>query len=72
MNFPIGDGMNLDQPQEVAAEAKPQEATTEPARSMSKRNRARVTGGRLAADGRGAEAESAGSVIAITAWHREN
>jgi hypothetical protein len=50
MNFPIGYGMNQDQPQEVAAHAEPQEATTEPGRSMLKRKRARVTGGRFAAD----------------------
>ena len=50
MNFPIGYGMNLEQPQQPAAEPKPQEATTVPASPTPKRKRARVTGGRFAAD----------------------
>jgi hypothetical protein len=50
MNFPIGYGMNPEQPQQVAAEPEHQEATTEPAGPMSKRSRARVKGGRFAAD----------------------
>jgi len=50
MNFPIGYGMNLEQPQQAAAKPEPQEATTEPSRPMSKRRRARVAGGRFAAD----------------------
>jgi hypothetical protein len=50
MNYPIGYGMNLEQPQEVAAQAEPQEVTTEPASPTPKRKRARVTGGRFAAD----------------------
>jgi hypothetical protein len=48
MNFPIGYGMNLEEPQQAAAE--PQEAHAEHARPMPKRKRARVKGGRFAAD----------------------
>jgi len=50
MNFPIGYGMNLEQSQQAGAEPKPQEATTQPASPIPKHKRARVAGGRFAAD----------------------
>jgi hypothetical protein len=59
MNFPIGYGMNLEEPQEVAAKPEPQEATTEPASPMPKRKRARVAGKRYAADDQATAADEA-------------
>jgi hypothetical protein len=58
MNFPIGYGMNLEQSQPATAEPEPQEPVQETAEQAieevvtpkPKRKRARVTGGRLAAD----------------------
>jgi hypothetical protein len=59
MNFPIGYGMNLEQSQPAAAEPEPQEPVQETAEQAideavvcptPKRKRARVTGGRYAAD----------------------
>jgi hypothetical protein len=59
MNFPIGYGMNLEQSQPAAAEPEPQEPVQETAEQATeeavacptpKRKRARVTGGRFAAD----------------------
>jgi hypothetical protein len=59
MNFPIGYGMNLEQPQQVAAKSESQEAPAEAAEQgteeavacpMPRRKRARVKGGRFAAD----------------------
>jgi len=59
MNFPIGYGMNLEQSQQVAAEPEPQEPVRETAEQAieeavacptPRRRRARVAGGRFAAD----------------------
>jgi hypothetical protein len=51
MNFPIGYGMNAEQlQQEPAAEPERQETPAEPACPMPKRKRARVKGGKFAAD----------------------
>jgi hypothetical protein len=68
MNFPIGYGMNLEQPQQVAAESEPKEAPAEAteratdeavACPMPKRKRARVKGGRFAADDPATEKDEA-------------
>jgi hypothetical protein len=50
MNFPIGYGIDLGQPQPVVVEPEPQETPAEPACQMPKRKRARVKGGQFAAD----------------------
>jgi len=51
MNFQIGYGMNAEQlQQEPAAEPERQETPAEPACPMPKRKRARVKGGKFAAD----------------------
>jgi hypothetical protein len=60
MNISVGVGVDLEQlqqavnepgePQEATAEPEPQEAPVEPACPLPKRKRARVTGGRFAAD----------------------
>jgi len=59
MNFPIGYGMNLEQSQPATADPEPQEPVQETAEQAieqavvcptPKRKRARVTGGRYAAD----------------------
>ena len=59
MNFPIGYGMNLEQSQQATAEPEHQEPVQEAAEQAieqavvcptPKRKRARVTGGRYAAD----------------------
>jgi len=59
MNFPIGYGINLEQTQQAAAEPEPQEPVQETAEQAIKeavvcptlnRKRARVAGGRFAAD----------------------
>jgi hypothetical protein len=50
MNFPIGYGIDLSQPQQVAAEPEPLEAPVEPACPMPNRKRARAKGGQFAAD----------------------
>jgi hypothetical protein len=50
MNFPIGYGINQEQPQQLAAEIEIQEAPAEPTCPMPKRKRARVKGGQFAAD----------------------
>jgi hypothetical protein len=50
MNFPIGYGINQEQPQQAAAKPDPLEAPAEPACPMPKRKRARMKGGKFAAD----------------------
>jgi len=50
MNFPIGYGIDLSQPQQATAEPEPQEAPVEPACPLPTRKRARVKGGQFAAD----------------------
>jgi hypothetical protein len=51
MNFPIGYGINQEQPQQLEAEPELQEAPAETmACPMPKRKRARVKGGQFAAD----------------------
>jgi hypothetical protein len=50
MNFPIGYGIDLSQPQQVTAEPETQEDSAEPACPMPTRKRARVKGGQFAAD----------------------
>jgi hypothetical protein len=59
MNFPIGYGIDLGQPQPVAVEPEPQEPPAEPACPMPKRKRARVKGGQFAADDPATEADEA-------------
>jgi hypothetical protein len=59
MNFPIGYGIVLDQPQPIAVEAVPQEPPAEPACPMPKRKRARVKGGQFAADDPTTESDEA-------------
>jgi hypothetical protein len=59
MNFPIGYGINQEQPQQLAAEPEPQEAPAEPVCPMPKRKRARVKGGQFAADDPSTEADEA-------------
>lgn len=59
MNFPIGYGIDLSQPQQPAAEPEPQEAPAEPACPMPKRKRARVKSGQFAADDPATEADEA-------------
>jgi len=70
MNFPIGYGMNLEQSQPAAAEPEPQEPVQETAEQAieeavvcpkPKRRRARVTGGRFAADDPSTAADEAWS-----------
>ena len=59
MNFPIGYGMNAEQQQQAAAEPDPMEAPAEPACPIPKRRRARVRGGRFAADDPATEKDEA-------------
>ena len=50
MNFPIGYGIDLSQPQQATVEPEPQEAAMESACPMPKRKRARAKGGQFAGD----------------------
>lgn len=60
MNFPIGYGMNAEQPQqEPVAEPEHQEAPAEPACPMPNRRRARVKSGQFAADDPATEKDEA-------------
>jgi hypothetical protein len=70
MNFPIGYGMNLVQTQPATAEPEPQEPVQETAEQAieeavvcptSRRRRARVAGGRFAADDPSTAADEAWS-----------
>ena len=70
MNFPIGYGMNPEQSQPATADPEPQEPVQETAKQAieeavacptPKRKRARVTGGRLAADDPSTAADEAWS-----------
>jgi hypothetical protein len=59
MNIAIGVGVDLEQLQQGAGEAEPQEPATEPVCVVPTRKRARVKGGQFAADDPATEANEA-------------